>query len=285
MAAILGVSVDELLNWEPPRPAGTEFSGLYGVIRERYDIRPETIAAAGGVDLPTAERALTDGTDWLPPREAGRLFTTLELLARWIPLWIEERSAFLAGLMTRLKSDNTLTVETAAAYTGLPPERLEDYVSFRGGLEPTEELRLETTLVLLDRALNPTVPYPRTVGELGRDEGFDRLLRLARSLLPKLPPPPPGLPVSQVTVLEGDSLALYTAVNDLDGSVCASLEAAGETGIRRLLTLFADGRMDLPSAAFRRAIVAWRPDCAAARLFTESTGSGPLTLSLGESLL
>lgn len=286
LAEVLGVTVDELLNWAAPYPVDGEqrLTSLYKTVTETYGVGPDVIAAAAGTDRAAVERALIEGADWLPQREAGRLFATLELLSQQIPLYVDRPTAFLSGLMSRLSRDNALTTETAARYTGLDRARLEGFFAFTEELTPPELLRLALALVLLDRALNPTVPYPRTAGETEKAERFERLLRLGRSLLPALPPPPPGLPLSQVTVLEGSSLALYTTVNDTEGSVCERLEAAGETSVRRLVCLFADGRTDLPSAAFRRALLAWRIDCTTAQIQVDRDGPGTMYLSLGDSL-
>jgi hypothetical protein len=64
-----------------------------------------------------------------------------------------------------------------------------------------------------------------------------------------------GLLSPQVTVLLTNSDNIYIAVNDLDGVICEELKQNKTTKILRMITMWKDGGVDLPSLAFRKALV------------------------------
>ena len=84
---------------------------------------------------------------------------------------------------------------------------------------------------------------------------FDILLNLAKDTLLSLNETVVGIPASQVSVICTDKNNTYIAKNDIDGSICDQLISNDDTRIVKLLTIWKNGQVDLPSLAFRKAIL------------------------------
>ncbi len=63
------------------------------------------------------------------------------------------------------------------------------------------------------------------------------------------------LPAPQVIVLLTDSDRFYVAVNDVDGTVCETMKREKDTKVVRILAMWKDGSIDLPSFDFRKALI------------------------------
>ena len=64
-----------------------------------------------------------------------------------------------------------------------------------------------------------------------------------------------GIPAPQVSVIYTDKNNTYIAKNDIDGSICDQLISNDDTRIVKLLTMWKNGQVDVPSFAFRKAII------------------------------
>jgi hypothetical protein len=84
---------------------------------------------------------------------------------------------------------------------------------------------------------------------------FQELISIARSKLNEISETVGGLLSPQVSVLLTDSDNIYIAVNDLDGVICEELKQNKTTKILRMVTMWKDGGVDLPSVTFRNALV------------------------------
>ena len=87
---------------------------------------------------------------------------------------------------------------------------------------------------------------------------FDQLIQIAKEKLMTVDETVDvdGLPAPQVTVLLTVNDAVYVAVNDVDGAICETLKQESDTKVVRVLTMWKDGGVDLPSYRFRLALVA-----------------------------
>ena len=88
-----------------------------------------------------------------------------------------------------------------------------------------------------------------------RNNMYEKLFELAQKSLENLEQKIEGLPAPQVTVLLTDLDHYYVAVNDVDGAICETLKQAKDTKVLRMLTMWKDGCIDLPSMKFRQALV------------------------------
>ncbi len=84
---------------------------------------------------------------------------------------------------------------------------------------------------------------------------FEKMLEIAEKKLDSLNESAVGLPASQVTVILTDCDNIYVAVNDFDGSVCEELRHDNNTKVVKLLTLWKNGGLDIPSFDFRQALI------------------------------
>ena len=84
---------------------------------------------------------------------------------------------------------------------------------------------------------------------------FEEMLCIAKSKLATIDEIVEGLPAPQVTVLLVGDNNIYVAVNDIDGTICEELKCNSNTKIIKMLTMWKDGRVDLPSIDFRKALV------------------------------
>lgn len=88
----------------------------------------------------------------------------------------------------------------------------------------------------------------------GGDVMFDKMISIAKSKLLNINENVNGLPSPQVTVLLTDKNNIYVAVNDIDGSICEEMTRENDTKIVKMLTMWKNGRVDLPSINFRKAL-------------------------------
>ena len=64
-----------------------------------------------------------------------------------------------------------------------------------------------------------------------------------------------ALKASQVTVLWTSNHRFYTAIDDLSGAICEELELKKDTRILKLITVWKNGQLDLPSYQLRQALI------------------------------
>jgi hypothetical protein len=83
---------------------------------------------------------------------------------------------------------------------------------------------------------------------------IEEMLRIAKDMLGEIDETIDGLPAAQITVLLSANNRIYIAVNDIDGSICNILKREHDTQIVKLLTLWKDGSVDVPSFDFRKAL-------------------------------
>ena len=84
---------------------------------------------------------------------------------------------------------------------------------------------------------------------------FDELFNMARAEIFGLDETAEGLPAPQVTVLLTAGNRFYVAANDIDGAICEKLKQENNTKVLKLLTMWKDGCVDVPSFAFCNALV------------------------------
>ena len=84
---------------------------------------------------------------------------------------------------------------------------------------------------------------------------FNQLLQIAKEKLVTVDETLDGLPAPQVTVLLTANDTIYTAVNDVDGSICEKMVKNQDTKVVGMLTLWKNGGVDLSSHRFRVALV------------------------------
>ena len=84
---------------------------------------------------------------------------------------------------------------------------------------------------------------------------FNDLIKLAKDTLFSLKESVIGIPAPQVSVICTNKNNTYIAKNDIDGSICDQLISNDDTRIVKLLTMWKNGQVDVPSFAFRKAIV------------------------------
>ncbi len=65
-----------------------------------------------------------------------------------------------------------------------------------------------------------------------------------------------ALKASQVTVLWTSNHRFYTAIDDLSGAICEELKVKKDTRILKLITIWKNGPIDLPSLKFRQRLIA-----------------------------
>ena len=84
---------------------------------------------------------------------------------------------------------------------------------------------------------------------------FEEMIRIAKNKLTDVNETANGLPSPQVTVLLSNNYNTYVAVNDVDGTICEELKRDKNTKIVKMLTMWKNGGIDLPSFAFRKALI------------------------------
>ncbi len=84
---------------------------------------------------------------------------------------------------------------------------------------------------------------------------LNNLLHLAKNTLSNMEQMVGSLPEPQVSVLATEK-NVYIAKNDVEGSICNELVCQNDTKIVNILTMWKNGQVDLPSFAFRKAVLA-----------------------------
>jgi hypothetical protein len=84
---------------------------------------------------------------------------------------------------------------------------------------------------------------------------IEKMINTAKNKLNEITKGANGLPEPQVTVLLSDNDKVYVAVNDIEGLICEKLKNENATKIVRMITMWKDGGVDLPSVTFRNALV------------------------------
>ena len=84
---------------------------------------------------------------------------------------------------------------------------------------------------------------------------FEKMINIAQNKLNEITEVANGLPEPQVTVLLTVGDNIYIAVNDLNGAICEELKQNKTTQISKIVTMWKDGGVDLPSLTFRKALV------------------------------
>ena len=89
---------------------------------------------------------------------------------------------------------------------------------------------------------------------------FEKMISIAKSKLEDINEAPLQLPSPQVTVLLSANGNIYTAVNDIDGTICEQLKRDKNTKIYKMITMWKDGSIDLPSINLRKALIELNED-------------------------
>lgn len=278
LAGLFGVTTDELLltaHAEQGEEPLAEEKRKLQLLTGYYGVTPLMLAQAAETTEEVAKAYLAGeaAQDKPSPTERHamlRLRMTAALLTDQIPFYRQNPAFLLTELLSRLAQDNGLEAESAAKFAGLKAEQLHTLSPEGGDLTTEEKLRLLTVLVTLDRALNPTDPYPADRRSTRTSHDFRRLLQAAHASLAR----DEARPTTRVTVLEGLSGRLYLAADDAEEAICSELELADEKGLRRLVTVWDDGSLDLPSRALRDALLRWQPACGDAEILLDTAGSG-----------
>lgn len=84
---------------------------------------------------------------------------------------------------------------------------------------------------------------------------FDELFAIANAELAILNEKIERLPDPQVIVLLTDRNRFYVAANDVDGTICEAMKREKDTKVIRILAMWKDGSVDLPSFDFRDALI------------------------------
>ena len=89
----------------------------------------------------------------------------------------------------------------------------------------------------------------------GGDHMFNQMLETAKDKLTTVNEIADGLPAPQVTVVLTNNDNIYVTVNDVDGSICQKLKQNKDTTVVKILTMWKDGSIDLPSYSLRKALI------------------------------
>ena len=84
---------------------------------------------------------------------------------------------------------------------------------------------------------------------------FNDLLSFAKEILSKANQIKEGLQESQAIVFTTAKSYTYVSVGDTPQEICSQLISDNDTRILKLLTMWKNGQVDLPSLAFRKAIL------------------------------
>lgn len=115
-----------------------------------------------------------------------------------------------------------------------------------------------------------SMSFPRRNGK----NKFDELINMARVEIFGLDETAEGLPAPQVTVLLTDNNRFYLAANDADGTICEKLKQENDTKVVKLLTMWKDGCVDVPSFAFRHALIQMDERNNKAEIILQKMGGG-----------
>lgn len=95
---------------------------------------------------------------------------------------------------------------------------------------------------------------------------LEQLALLAEQALAPVEHTPDRLPCPLAYVLVTGSGAVHTVINDDFGSTIQSLRESGDTAVQKVLAMWKDGTGDLPSYAFRTALLELDPSNAETEL-------------------
>lgn len=98
---------------------------------------------------------------------------------------------------------------------------------------------------------------------------FETMIATARSILFEVHDHPATIPQPQVTLVYTANGNLYTTVNDIRGEIAATLRSEQDTLVLRLVTLWQDGTLDVPSWNFRKALLDLNPQNAGAEILLQ----------------
>lgn len=84
---------------------------------------------------------------------------------------------------------------------------------------------------------------------------FEDLMSLARQALAPVEEAPAQLPEPLVYVLLSAGGNVYSVINDRFDEAIRALQADRDTAVRKVLTMWKSGTIDLPSYAFRSALL------------------------------
>jgi hypothetical protein len=107
---------------------------------------------------------------------------------------------------------------------------------------------------------------------------FEKLYQIATEQLAKTDVAV-GLPCPQVTVLVTEKENIYVAINDVKGEICKQLQEKNHTKIVKILTVWKNGEIDLPSLAFRQALLLMDSDNGKAKIYLQGV-DGYITKTL-----
>lgn len=91
------------------------------------------------------------------------------------------------------------------------------------------------------------------------DMMFEKMISIAKSKLEDINEEPLQLPSPQVTVLASNN-KIYVAINEADGTICEQLKRDKNTKIYKMITMWKDGSIDLPSINLRKALIELNED-------------------------
>ncbi len=84
---------------------------------------------------------------------------------------------------------------------------------------------------------------------------FEEMFSIAKNKLVNINECVKQLPAPQVIVLLTENNTIYVAENDVDGLICEKLKSDNNTKVVKMLTMWKNGQIDLPSIKFRKALV------------------------------
>jgi hypothetical protein len=82
-----------------------------------------------------------------------------------------------------------------------------------------------------------------------------------------------------VTVLVTEKENIYVAINDVKGEICKQIQEKNDTKIVKILTVWKNGEIDLPSLAFRKALLLMNSDNGKAKIYLQGV-DGYITKTL-----
>lgn len=83
---------------------------------------------------------------------------------------------------------------------------------------------------------------------------FEQMIEIAKNKLVTTNESVNSLPAPQVTVILTDRNNIYVSVNDVDGTICEELKRNNDTRVTKILTMWKNETIDLPSIKFCKAV-------------------------------
>ncbi len=112
---------------------------------------------------------------------------------------------------------------------------------------------------------------------------FDDLINLAKDTLSKRNKVRDGLPVPQAVVFTTDKSYTYVSIDDTVEDICRKLVSNHDTRIMKLLVMWKNQEIDLPSLALRKAIVEMNAENKDTNILLQGT-NGFIVKKLSETL-